>query len=364
MSTENPSDDKSDNDAADESTDNRPNYNGLEDLVQQAQDALDNVDDLVSGHDDAIDTVDEALEETEDVVDEAQDTDNPDLLSEADAYIDDAQATIRHLEDAVDYTTDTEALTSAMNGLDNAVEDVEDALERERDSQLLVEVNQRTFVPEEFVMEPSEILQTAGFDQADYLLYHGPDAEEDDPHIEKDTEVDLRDHHVFTAIPDETGYGGATSGDQDDGDQDDDLAELSTGLAHEVRDLRDDYDVDVIVNPEDDESYTYIIIRDIDIPSDGFNNDTTDTLIRVPDNYPNQAPDWVYVDEDLRLADGSMPKKGNLHENHRSQQSILEGWLSLSWHISKLDGVEWVPYQTDLRWYLDTIVRGRLRTGE
>jgi hypothetical protein len=364
MSTENPSDDKSDNDAADESTDNRPNYNGLEDLVQQAQDALDNVDDLVFGHDDAIDTVDEALEETEDVVDEAQDTDNPDLLSEADAYIDDAQATIRHLEDAVDYTTDTEALTSAMNGLDNAVEDVEDALERERDSQLLVEVNQRTFVPEEFVMEPSEILQTAGFDQADYLLYHGPDAEEDDPHIEKDTEVDLRDHHVFTAIPDETGYGGATSGDQDDGDQDDDLAELSTGFAHEVRDLRDDYDVDVIVNPEDDESYTYIIIRDIDIPSDGFNNDTTDTLIRVPDNYPNQAPDWVYVDEDLRLADGSMPKKGNLHENHRSQQSILEGWLSLSWHISKLDGVEWVPYQTDLRWYLDTIVRGRLRTGE
>lgn len=338
----------------DEQLNDQPDYDSLETLVQEAQDALKTVDNIINDHRDALDSIEDGLEHIEDVIDDAQDMENRDLLDEADAYVDDVQTTIRHLEDNVNYDMNTQETVNAMNSIDNAVEALEDALEDERDGKLVVHVSHETFVPEKFVMTPSEILEAAGFDKADYLLYHGADAEEEDPHIEKGTSVDLREHSVFSAIPDETGYGGAVSGDSEDDS-------LPTGLAAEVEDLREDYDVDV--EPDAEAGFYHVVIRDYPVPVNAYNKGSTDTLIRVPENYPEQAPDWVYVDKDFRVANGDLPRKAQTPETNPNNNPVLEGWVSLSWHISNLS-ITWKPYQHDLRWYLETIVRGRLEQGD
>jgi hypothetical protein len=355
------SSDDADSDGSEEEHANQPDYETLEDLVQNAQDAHERAEEFFTEHDDVLDAIGDGLEEVEDIIDEAQDSDNTDILAQADPFIDDVQRAARHLEDQVDFSTDPEETAETVNGIDNSVEDLEDALEDEREGQLVVKVSHKTFVPDKYVMGPSAILEEADFDRADYLLYYGADAKEEDPHIEKGTEVDLREHHVFTAIPDETGYGGtAPDKETDDGNEPD--VDLPAGLAHEIADLREDYDVDV--DTEAEAQYVWVIVRDYPVPSDAYNKDRTDTLIRVPENYPEQPADWVYVDEDFRLANGEVPKNGNRYEDNPSANDILEGWMSLSWHIRSLNGVEWVPYETGIRWYLDTIVRGRLRTGE
>ncbi|WP_273837158.1 E2/UBC family protein [Halococcus sp. PRR34] len=355
------SSDDAHSDGSEEEPADQPDYETLEKLVQRAQDAHERAESFFTGHDNVLNSIDDGLEEVEDTIDEAQDSNDADILAQADPFIDDVQRAARHLEDQVDFSTDPEETADVVNSLDNSVEDLEDALETERKDQLIVKVSHRTFVPDEYVMEPDEILEEAGFDRADYLLYYGVDAEEEDPHIEKETEVDLREHHVFTAIPDETGYGG-TAPDEEADDNSKPNADLPAGLAHEVADLREDYDVDV--DTEAEGQYVWVIVRDYPVPSDTYNKNQTDTLIRVPENYPEQPPDWVYVDEDFRLANGNVPKNGNRYEDNPSARDILEGWMSLSWHIRSLSGVKWIPYETGLRWYLDTIVRGRLRTGE
>lgn len=343
------------NDSAD-SHDYHPDYDGLETAVQRAQDALVEVHDIIDGHNDAFGAIRNSLEETEDIIDEAQDTDNPDLLSEADAYVDDTQKTINHLEDAVDYDVDPERTAEALDDLDDAVEAVEDALEAERDAELVVVVSNKQFVPDEFVMTPSAILEAAGFDRADYLLYYGADAEEEDPHIPKGTDVDLREHHIFSAIPDETGYGAASD------EPSDDLADLPAGLATEVRDLRDDYEVDVDADAE--ANFTHIIVRDYPVPADAYNKEETDILIRVPAGYPEQAPDWVYVEGDFRLANDNLPRKAQTLDTNPNNDALIEGWVGLSWHLNNLNSVQWKPYEHDLRWYLETICRGRLEQGD
>jgi molecular chaperone GrpE (heat shock protein) len=340
---------------------NQPDYETLENLVQKAQDTHERAEEFFTGHNDILDAIDNGLEEVEDTIDEAQDSGDANTLAQADPFVDDVQRAVRHLEDQIDFSTNPEETAKVVNGLDNSVEDLEDALEDEREGQLVVKVSHKSFIPDEYVMGPSEILEKAGFDRADYLLYYGADAEEEDPHIQKGTEVDLREHNVFTAIPDETGYGG-TAPDEGAGDDSEPDTDLPAGLAHEVVDLRKDYDVDV--DTETEAQYLWVIVRNYPIPSDAYNKDRTDTLIRVPENYPEQPPDWVYVDEDFRLANGDVPRNGNRHEDNPHANDILEGWMSLSWHIRSLDSVEWVPYKTGLRWYLDTIVQGRLRTGE
>ncbi|WP_169302448.1 E2/UBC family protein [Halorientalis salina] len=335
----------------------QPDYNHLEKLVQVTQDALVEAETIINGHRDAVDAIDDGLEQAEDLIDDAQDNDHPELLDEVSAYVDDVQGTIRHLEDRVDYETDTEETVERMNALDNAVEDLEDALEDNHQGKLVVNVSEKMFFPDEFVMEPSKILEAAGFARDEYLLYAGADADEDDPHIEKGTNVDLRDQNVFSAIPDEVGYGGTSTNTPEDDD-----ADLPTGIQKEVEDLREDYKVDVDTEAED--SFTHVIVRDYPVPVDTYNRDTTDVMIRVPQNYPEQAPDWVYVEEEFRLKNGELPRKAQTMDTNPRNGAVVPGWVALSWHLSKMDTVTWTPYQNNLRWYLDTIVRGRLSQGD
>lgn len=344
-------------DGRDERFENSPDYNHLEELAQTAQDARDDAVDVIGGHDNITDSIRESLEEAEDTIDDAQDTDDADRLVEAEPYVDDAQKAIRHLEDNVDFEANPDAV-DAVNTLDNAVEDLEDALDGAGEGQLVVHVSEKSFVPGEYVIEPSEILEEAGFDQAEYLLYHGPDVDEEESHIEKGTDVDLREYNVFTAIPDETGYGGATADDRDSSDTEN----VPSVIEGDVEDLLEDYDVDV--DTETDPQHTRVIIRDYSVPVDAYNQDETDVLIRVPENYPEAPPDWVYVDEEFALANGSTLKNEKPQSQADRNDDVIEGWTNLSWHISSINGVQWTPYRNDLRWYLETIVQGRLRTGE
>jgi archaellum component FlaC len=332
---------------------NQPDYDGLEDLIQAAQDALDDVRDIIDGQNNAVGAIRNSLEEVEDIIDDAQDEERPELLDEASAYVDDLQSTIRHLEDQVDYESDTERTVDRMNALDNRVEDLEDALEGSY-GQIVVHVGSETFVPDEYIMIPREILREVDKDPNDYLLYYGPDADEGDDEITRRTEIDLREHNVFSLIPDEVGYG-ASSDTPEDG------ADLPAGLAAEIKNLREDYEVDVDTAAEP--NFTHVIVRDFPVPSDAYNRDEADVMIRVPSAYPEQAPDWVYVEEGFRLENGDLPKKARTPETNNGS-AVIEGWVSFSWHINNLQSENWIPYESDLRYYLESIIQGRLAQGD
>ncbi|MEA5406300.1 E2/UBC family protein [Haloarculaceae archaeon H-GB2-1] len=98
----------------------------------------------------------------------------------------------------------------------------------------------------------------------------------------------------------------------------------------DVDELRENYTVDVDDDPDDPkpQKFTHVIVRDKSVPSDAYNKDTTDVLLRVPDDYPNEPLDWVYVDKDLRLESGGKPKKHNTDR--------VPGWLALSYHPKNL----------------------------
>lgn len=313
-----------------------PDYNHIEDLVQDAQDRLADLEGVLDGHRDAIDAIRDALEKVEDRVDDAQDHDDRDRLGNAPAFIQDAQNTVNHLEDQVGF--DSATLAEAMDDLEDAIEHIEDAVDDilEGTEQVVVNVSGETFVAEECEMGPVEILQEAGFVMDSYLLYFGADADEDrQDHIEKGTTVDVCEHRQFSAIPDEIGYGGATA------------EGLPAGLKTEIDDLREDYDVDVETDTGDD--HIHVIVRDYPVPSDEYNMTHADVMIRVPPAYPVQAPDWVYVEEDFRTADGELPRKAQTTDTNPNNDAVKDGWVALSWHINKLDGVTWKPYRTDLR---------------
>ncbi|MGQ9656729.1 MAG: E2/UBC family protein [Fimbriimonadales bacterium] len=92
----------------------------------------------------------------------------------------------------------------------------------------------------------------------------------------------------------------------------------------------------------DDEAGGWVIIRDFPLPR-GYNYPTTDILILLPSNYPQTPPDWFYVDNNLRLADGRRPSHVFYETTHdpnvrRAHQAIdeppqMKGWTGCCLHI-------------------------------
>lgn len=244
------------------------------------------------------------------------------------AHAEDSDLPTDPLEDAVEQAED--ALTDELLDLDR-----EEDTDEEDDVDWDVTVSDQRKVHDSRHIEPIELLRKFDYDPNRYVLY--PCEEEEK--VPKDSEIDLEESDCFDAIPSDTAYGEQAV---------DDVFET------EVADLREDYDVDV--DDEAEADHTHVIIRDYPVPSTAYNMDTMDVMIRVHENYPQKAPDWVYVDPEFRLEGGGMPRKANADH--------LRGWLGLSWHINKLDPLEWKPLETDLRWYLNQVVRSRLRQGE
>jgi hypothetical protein len=184
-------------------------------------------------------------------------------------------------------------------------------------------------------IKPPELLRKYELDPAQYVLYRT----EEDQRISNDYELDLTEEKVFDAIPEDTSYGSEPE---------------DPFLEDHIETLEDHYEVEVDTRTE--RKFTHVIVRNFPIPSDAYNKETTDVMIRVHENYPVKPLDWVYVDTDLRLTGG-----GKLRKSHGERR--VNDWQALSWHIPPLDGVEWEPFETDLKWYLETVVTGRLRQG-
>lgn len=317
----------------------------LEETIQHAQDRYRGLSDQLEGLDE--ETADElrtALEATEDAIDQAEDTDEDearrDALNRAADSIQSAQDDVDALQDAagfdVSYAAELEALEEATEDVEDGLRDaLDDADDDEETDDYEVTVSGETKVLDQQRIKPIELLRTFDYDPNQYVLYP-PD---EDERVPKDSEIDLAEENVFDAIPVDTAYGST---------------QLDDVISVDIEILREKHDVDIDTDAES--QFTHVIVRDYAIPSDAYNKQTTDVMIRVHENYPQKAPDWVYVDKNLQLEGGGQLRK--------SRDDQVRGWLALSWHINRLDGIEWEPYETDLEWYLETVVKGRLRQGD
>lgn len=325
-----------------------------DETIQRAQTELQSLEDALETPSPLQESVEDQLEEVEDAVDEFEDTGNPDTLERATTSIQAAQDTFDELQDEIGY--DDPSLVELVENVDDALEDVEDALDTIEDNgdlpELVVEVNEEEKEPPERYMTPLEIVRFFDYDPDNVVLYKARDIEEDgsredDQYLPRDEDIDLRELNRFACLPSETPYGAATD--------DDPVNDLENeALVTDINRLREEYEVDIEDDPNG--NFTQVIVREWPIPSDAYSKDRTDVMIRVPNGYPQQHPDWVYVDKDLRLQNGGWPRKHN--------KDRVPGWLALSWHVNKLNEVSWVPYETDLKWYLDTFCDHRLRQGE
>jgi len=333
--------------------------------VQEAQDRIEDVEDAIGPEYQAQqEAVEDALEAAEDAIgamDDASENDDNDALADAHASALDAVKTsqdeLNELQEAVGFENAGQA--ERIEAAEDAIERVEDQLDAfdlaetpgndEPVGELFIEVNEeRKKAPERF-MTPLEIVRLFDYDPDNVVLYKARDIEdgsrEDDQFLPRDEDIDLRNLNQFACLPSETPYGAATG---------DPLDELENDtLRQDVERLREEYEVDVQDDPGG--NHTQVIVRDWTIPSDAYNKEKTDVMIRVPQGYPKKHPDWVYVEEDLRLESGDYPRKHN--------RNRVPDWLALSWHVNKLQDVSWIPYETDLKWYLDTFCDHRLRQG-
>ena len=303
--------------------------------IQHAQDTHRELEERLEDVDEeATDTVRHRLEDAEDAFEDAPGEDG--TLRRVRELIQDAQDAVNVLQASA-----PDGLRDELETLEDQIETIEDGVvnelidEEEDDNEgYEVTVSGETKVLDQRTISPVDLLREFDYDPNQYVLY----PPNEDERIPKNAELDLADQNEFDAIPVDTAYGST---------------QLDDVLRAHIEALREDYEVDV--DAEAEAQFTHVIIRDYSIPSKAYNKDRTNVMIRVHQNYPQKAPDWVYVDEDLELANGGQPQKANADQ--------VRGWLALSWHINQLNGVEWEPYETDLRWYLDTIVSGRLRQG-
>jgi hypothetical protein len=304
----------------------------IAETVQDAQDQLEAVQDtLPAEHQAQQEAVEDALEDAEDAIDEMEDARvaNDDeafsnALGHATAAIQAAQDEMDVLQDDVGYEDADQA--ELIESAEDAIEVVEDELhtidddkgdsDDDVDGELIIVVNEEEKDAPERFMTPLEIVRLFDYDPDNVVLYkarHIQDgSQEGDQFLPRDEDIDLRDLNRFACLPSETPYG-ATADDLTDEIEND-------ALRQDIERLREEYAVDV----QDDVkgNFTQVIVRDWPIPSDAYNKDRTDVMIRVPQGYPQQHPDWVYVEEDLKLASGGRPKRAN--------RGRVPGWLALS----------------------------------
>ncbi len=77
----------------------------------------------------------------------------------------------------------------------------------------------------------------------------------------------------------------------------------------------------------------------------GYCRQSTDLLLRLPLSYPNGKPDMFWVEPDVLLVNGAVPKAAKHIETHLNRQ-----WRRFSWHIAA-----WNPATDDLRTYIEVI---------
>ena len=119
-------------------------------------------------------------------------------------------------------------------------------------------------------------------------------------------------------------------------------------LEEEVRDLlKEGWDLEL----SESEGMACLFFRKYPLPPK-YSKQTTGLLLRLPLSYPNGKPDMFWVETEVLLADGNVPRKANQLETHLGRQ-----WRRFSWHPKS-----WHPATGTLRGYLE-FVNCRLAKG-
>lgn len=92
--------------------------------------------------------------------------------------------------------------------------------------------------------------------------------------------------------------------------------------------------------------YTVLILTAYPLP-DGWSKAATDLLLKLPASFPNGAPDMFWTSEDLTLANGAVPVKGDVIELACGRR-----WRRFSWHPKS-----WSPATDDIHTFLQFVDR-------
>ena len=116
-------------------------------------------------------------------------------------------------------------------------------------------------------------------------------------------------------------------------------------LEKELTELRRHYTIDAV---EEKESIT-LIVQDFPL-GEGFSRASSDLVLQIPRSYPDAGPDMFWIDEDVKLANGSIPQSAE------STADILgRVRRRFSWHRAG-----WNPTIDNLHGHLE-FIRKRLR---
>lgn len=123
---------------------------------------------------------------------------------------------------------------------------------------------------------------------------------------------------------------------------------LPAALIEEVKSLTDE---GLKVELVEADGMACVILPGYQLPR-GYNKACTDLLLMLPLSYRNGKPDMFWVESDVVLVNGSVPKAAEKLESHLGRQ-----WRRFSWHLKS-----WNPAVDDLRTYLE-FVNSRLVKG-
>jgi len=112
-------------------------------------------------------------------------------------------------------------------------------------------------------------------------------------------------------------------------------------LVEEVDQLRaQGYQIEVV----EAEGWINVLLRAYPVPV-GYSQSSTELLVKLPVSYPNGRPDMFWTDQELVLADGSIPKSADGVES-----ALGKSRRRFSWHPQN-----WNPGTDSLLTYLEFI---------
>ncbi len=118
---------------------------------------------------------------------------------------------------------------------------------------------------------------------------------------------------------------------------------ISSAVQHEVEELRKQGLAVSLVEGQD--GFIHVILENYSLPS-GYSVQSSKLLVKLPASYPNGMPDMFWVDEAVRLANGSLPDRANPEAVNGNT------WLRFSWHPAR-----WNPGNDTLLTYLEFVNR-------
>lgn len=123
---------------------------------------------------------------------------------------------------------------------------------------------------------------------------------------------------------------------------------IPVSLEKEVEDLRKE---SWIADLSETGGMICILLHDYLLPP-GYNRQTSDLLLRLPISFPSGKPDMFWMEVNVVLSNGKVPKSADSIETHLGRD-----WRRFSWHLSS-----WDPVSCNLRTFLE-FINNRLAKG-